>query len=85
MRREDVGHTRAPAVGMLSSMERRRSRLASDALLVRAHRAKALELVRQAESAANTPRADAFRAIAAELEIRALALDAELAELAAAG
>ncbi len=62
-------------------MARDRFRLASDVRQVRAYRARALELVRQAESAANMPRANAFRAIAAELEFRALALDAELAEL----
>ncbi len=65
-----------------TAMARDRSRLASDALLVRTYQARALELMQQAESAANTPRAEAFRAIAAELEFRALALDAELADLA---
>jgi hypothetical protein len=54
----------------------------NDSRLVRAHQAEALELVRQAEAAADRSRASAFRAIAAELEVRALELDAELAELA---
>jgi len=63
-------------------MPRDRSRLATDASQVRVHRERALELVRQAESAANRRRAEAFRAIAEVLEIRARALDAELAEQA---
>ncbi len=62
-------------------MARDRSRLVTDARQVRTYHARALELVRQAETAANMPRANAFRAIAAELEFRALTLDAELAEL----
>lgn len=58
-----------------------RSRLACDVIQVRVHHAKALELVREAESSANPQRANAFRAIAAQLEVRALELDAELAAL----
>jgi len=57
--------------------------LVSDSRLVRAHHAEALELARQAEAAANRSRANAFRAIAAELEVRALELDAEIADLTA--
>ncbi len=64
-------------------MARDRLRLATDVRQVRAYQARALELVRQAESAANGPRAEAFRAIAAELELRALSLDAELMDLGA--
>ena len=57
--------------------------LSRDASRVRDHQARALELSRQAEAAADPARASAFRAIAAQLEIRALELDAEAAELGA--
>ena len=69
--------------GHATRMASDRFRLASDVRQVRAYQTRALELVQQAESAANTRRANAFRAIAAELELRALSLDAELMELGA--
>ncbi|HVO19054.1 MAG TPA: hypothetical protein VMU15_07355 [Anaeromyxobacter sp.] len=62
-------------------MPERAHLLAHDASRVRDHRARALELVQQAEAAADPARASAFRAIAAQLEVRALELDAEAAAL----
>jgi hypothetical protein len=62
-------------------MRERAHLLVRVATRVRDHQAQALELVRQAEAAANPARASAFRAIAAQLEVRALELDAEAAAL----
>ncbi len=66
---------------MLLPVARELHTVVNDSRLVRANQAAALELVRQAEAAADRSRASAFRAIAAELEVRALELEAERAEL----
>ncbi len=66
---------------MLFPVARELHTVVNDSRLVRVNQAAALELVRQAEAAADRSRASAFRAIAAELEVRALELEAERAEL----
>jgi hypothetical protein len=74
-------HIRAGHPGLV--MRERAHRLAREASTVRDHQARALELSRQAEAAADAARASAFRAIAAQLEVRALEIDAEAAEMGA--